>query len=64
MFCVITVGTIVSITVTVTEAVDELLFASVAVNVTVLAPVFEHVNEFGLAANVNPPQASVDPLFN
>ena len=47
IFWVITVGTIVSITVTVAVAVEELLLPSVTVNVTVLAPVFEQVNVLG-----------------
>ena len=36
-----------SITVTVAEAVDELLLASVTVKVTVFAPVFEQLNVLG-----------------
>ena len=48
MFCVTTTGLIVSITVTVADAVDELLLPSVTVNVTVFAPVFEQINVLGL----------------
>ena len=47
-FCVITTGLTVSITVTVAVAVEELLLPSVTVNVTVLAPVFEQLNVFGV----------------
>ena len=47
MFCVTTIGLIVSITVTVAVAVEELLLPSVTVNVTVLAPVFEQLNVLG-----------------
>ena len=47
IFWVITVGTIVSITVTDADAVDELLLPSVTVNVTVLAPVFVQLNVLG-----------------
>jgi hypothetical protein len=57
------VGGVLSITVT-TAVPDALLpFTSVAVKVTVLFPLFEHVNDEGDKDSDRIPQASFEPLF-
>ena len=63
IFCVTTIGLTVSATVTVAYPVLTLPLLSVTVKVTVLAPIFEHVNVLGETANVAIPQASLEPLF-
>jgi hypothetical protein len=60
MFLAIALGATVSRTVTVAFLADTLLFASVTVSVTVLAPVFVQSNEEGDTLNVTP-HASFDP---
>ena len=63
MFLVITTGVTVSFTVTVAVPVCTFPFTSVTVNVTVLAPTFEQVNEVGETVTVAIPQASLELLF-
>ncbi|MNS29330.1 hypothetical protein D3C72_613270 [compost metagenome] len=63
VFCVITVGAMLSITVTVDVAVPTFPFASVTVNVTVLAPRFVPLKVSGEAVIVAIPQLSDEPLF-
>ena len=62
IFCAAAEGEMVSNTVTTAVAVEVLLFTSVAVSVTLLAPIFAHVNEEILTERVVGPQLSVDPL--
>ena len=63
MFLVITLGLIVSSTVTVAVAVVKLPLPSVTVKVTVLFPMFAHVNVFGETPKVATEQLSVELLF-
>ena len=62
IFCVNTVGLIVSCTVTVAFAVATFPLISVTVKVTVLAPTLAQVNEELLNESVAIPQLSVEPL--
>ena len=52
-----------SCTVTIDVQAETLLLLSVTVNVTVLAPILEHVKVFGDTVIDFIPQASVEPLF-
>ena len=63
MFCVNTVGKIVSVTVTTAVPVFTLPFTSVTVNVTVLVPTLAQVNVDGFTVTVAILQLSVEPLF-
>ena len=63
IFLAIATGTVKSWTVTVAIPVLTFPLLSVTVNVTVLAPIFEHVNVLGETANVAIPQASLEPLL-
>ena len=62
IFCAAAVGEVVSITVTVLLAVEELLLASVTVSVTELAPISEQVKAVLLALKETEEQLSVLPL--
>ena len=63
IFWVITLGLIVSKTVTIAVPVLTLLFTSLTVKVTVLVPTFKQLKLLGVTINVEIPQASVEPLL-